>query len=77
MGDSVRVIGDHAFDGCANLKSIVIGKNVSHIGLKAFANCPKLKKIVMIGNPEYVGKKAFPQKKISLFKKILRKIKIK
>ncbi len=37
---SVTRIGDHAFNGCSELTSIVIPESVSAIGTYAFLNCP-------------------------------------
>ena len=43
LGDSVRKIMDMAFDGCSQLKSIVIkSKNINYIGYRSFYGCDSL-----------------------------------
>ena len=36
LGDGVSVVENHAFEGCSNLKSLTIGKDLKSIGTKAF-----------------------------------------
>lgn len=38
LGNSVRIIGDQAFDYCTNLTSVTIPNSVTSIGIYAFAN---------------------------------------
>ncbi len=39
IGNGVKTIGAHAFDGCRHLGSITMGENVASIGDYAFSNC--------------------------------------
>lgn len=82
----ITAVGDKAFAGCGNLKSLTIGKHIKKIGALAFANCKKLKKITIqtkLLTKKSVGKKSFsgihpragikvPMKKRAAYKKILR-----
>ena len=43
----VTSIGEAAFEGCSNLKKIVIPKSVTSISYRAFKGCSNLKKIVI------------------------------
>jgi hypothetical protein len=43
--DSVKTIGEYAFNACPNLKSATIGKGVETIGNYAFSNCSNLQYI--------------------------------
>ena len=45
IGDNVRTIGDNAFYGCKNLKTIKIGESVTEIGASAFQSCIQLENI--------------------------------
>ena len=52
--DSVFSVGEKAFIGCHDLKSVVIDRNAFSIGKGAFAYCTSLKEIeIEEGNPEY------------------------
>ena len=54
MDGSVISIGDHAFRGCNNLKSITIPDSVTSIGVLAFGDCGGLESIVVSsGNTKY------------------------
>lgn len=82
----ITAVGDKAFAGCGNLKSLTIGKHIKKIGALAFANCKKSKKITIqtkLLTKKSVGKKSFsgihpragikvPMKKRAAYKKILR-----
>jgi len=50
-GEEYKVvkIGDNVFEGCAAIKSVVIGKDVRSIGVKAFYGCKSLEKVVIEG----------------------------
>ena len=48
-GDAVVAIGENAFKGCADLKSVVISNSVTKIGGYAFLNCTGLENVI-IGN---------------------------
>ncbi len=41
IGENVKTIGSHAFDGCTNLVEVKLGDNVSSIGEYAFNDCFK------------------------------------
>ena len=43
MGDSVRTLGWHAFNGCGALRSADIGSGLDFIYSEAFNNCPELR----------------------------------
>ena len=47
--DTVVNIGGNAFTGCTNLKSVVIGKNVTDIGHGAFQDCTSLTEVYYKG----------------------------
>lgn len=82
----ITAIGNNAFRGYKQLKSVTVGKNVKKIGTKAFYGCKKLKKIVINTTQlqaKKVGSKAFkgiyfkvnikvPKPKLKSYKKILR-----
>lgn len=56
----VTAIGDSAFAGQSDLKSVVIGKNVTSIGAKAFYNDKNLAKVTFMGTAvKTIGKDAF------------------
>ena len=57
--DSVKIIGDWAFDGCENLKSITIPDGVTEIGGGAFKDCSSLKSITIPDSGAEIGKYAF------------------
>ena len=42
---SVYQIGSHAFDECADLKSVTLGEGIEYIDAWAFYNCPNLERI--------------------------------
>lgn len=43
--DSIQEIDEGAFSGCAQLKEIQLGSNVSFIGKNAFSDCPNLETV--------------------------------
>lgn len=52
--ERVKVIGECAFDGCAKLERVVLGKNVGDIQDYAFSGCGKLATIVVdAGNQDF------------------------
>ena len=59
LGHPVVGIGDNAFAGLNNLKSVILPKSVTSIGNNAFQNCPNLKKVVVKGNLTSVGNDIF------------------
>ena len=46
IGDSVRTIGDNAFNACKSLNTIVIGKSIKNVGMGAFYQCSNLKEVI-------------------------------
>ena len=57
--DSVEYIHGFAFEGCAALSSVTMGKNVKVIGDKAFAYCSAMKEILIPDGLESIGAWAF------------------
>ena len=55
----VTSIGDAAFSGCINLKSVIIEGNVADIGSYAFNNCFGLTNIVIPGSVADIGSYSF------------------
>ena len=47
--DSVKSIGDYAFEWCENLESIEIPDSVKWIGKRVFSNCEKMKSLIFKG----------------------------
>ncbi len=58
--DSVKIIGDHAFDCCSQLKKVKFGNNVERIGECAFSGCP-LEQISLPESLVEIGADAFSQ----------------
>ena len=57
--NEVTHIGEEAFYGCCELKSITIPDNVTHIGDYAFAHCSGLERITIPDSVTHIGKYAF------------------
>ncbi|MGN0654617.1 MAG: leucine-rich repeat protein [Oscillospiraceae bacterium] len=57
--DSVKTIGDAAFNACNALESVVIPKSVKSIGYDAFNGCENLKSISIPGTVTTIGDRAF------------------
>ena len=55
----ITAIGNKAFSGCKNLKSLTMGRNVTIIGISAFQNCVALKKVTIPVKVVRIGSKAF------------------
>ena len=45
LPECVEVIGDNAFENCANLEEVICPKSLKKIGAEAFADCIKLHKV--------------------------------
>ena len=45
LQDGITSVGDNAFNGCLNMRRIVIPQSVTSIGAKAFSGCSKLKTV--------------------------------
>ena len=50
IGDGVTALGDEAFRGCLNLRSVTIPDSVTSIGENAFLGCTNLRKIKLSEN---------------------------
>lgn len=57
----VTTIGESAFSGCRNLKSVKIAESVETIGDYAFNSCESLATVSVLGEPTAVGAGAFGQ----------------
>ncbi len=57
--ESVKYIGNNAFDGCARLKTVTFGNNVEIIGESAFSDCTRLTSIVLPKNLKTIKYNAF------------------
>ena len=55
----VTVIGQSAFNGCANLESIVIPSNITSIGQYAFSGCTSLESVDIAASVTSIGAYAF------------------
>jgi hypothetical protein len=45
IGDGIENIGDYAFNGCKNIKTLTLPSTVTSIGVRTFQNCTGLKSI--------------------------------
>ncbi len=54
IGENNEYIGDHAFEGCSNVKTIDI-KSTIHIGEGAFSECSKLETLILPENLKSIG----------------------
>ncbi len=59
IGDQIEKIGENAFSGCSNLKTVTLGKNVTEIEKKAFYKNTSLKKITIPASIKKIGASAF------------------
>ena len=59
MGDNVTFIGDMAFEGCENLKSICIPNGVTSIGSRTFKYCNSLISVTIGDSVTSIGESAF------------------
>lgn len=59
IGDQIEKIGENAFSGCTNLKTVTIGKNVTEIEKKAFYKNTSLKNITIPASIKKIGASAF------------------
>ena len=57
--NSVKSIGDGAFEGCTNLKSVTIPNSVTSIGSSAFSRCKNLKSVTIPNSVTSIGSSAF------------------
>lgn len=59
LGDSTRIISEHAFDGCTSLKNIELPSTVKEIQFYAFQKCESLQNITLPDSLETFGGNAF------------------
>ncbi|MGN1007926.1 MAG: leucine-rich repeat protein [Butyricicoccus sp.] len=59
LPDTVRVIGERAFHGCKNLRSIKMPASVEEIGLMAFEGCESLTSIRLPDSVKTIGVQIF------------------
>lgn len=59
IGDNIKGIGDDAFKGCENLKSLTLGLQIDSIGNHAFQNCSGLREVNMQDTVQTIGAEAF------------------
>lgn len=59
LPDTIYVIKNDAFNGCKNLESIKLSKNLETIGDRVFTNCKKLKSIDIPDIVSEIGRHAF------------------
>lgn len=59
LPDTVRVIGAHAFEGCAYLLNMDIPKECERIGAYAFADCTRLAAVNIPDSVQEIGQRAF------------------
>lgn len=55
----ITTVGDKAFSGCSNLRSIILPEGVTSIGSMAFEDCTSLTDITIPTNTSSVGAQAF------------------
>ena len=65
---TLKEIGEGAFEGCTNLKDVEIKENsaINKIGKNAFRNCPYLTSIVIPSSVTEIGDDAFDKEIITL-----------
>lgn len=59
LPETVKEIGDHAFDDCYGLTSFTMPNNVLSIGENAFCGCWKIEELILSTNLEVIGDYAF------------------
>lgn len=57
--DSVTIIGDYAFRGCFEVKSVTIPESVRSIGDYAFSACSRLESVTIPDSVRFIGDYAF------------------
>lgn len=68
IDNGVTRIGDHAFCGCKELKSVTIGSDVEEIGIEAFGYCYNMESIKLADSVAVIGHRAFSYcKKLTQF----------
>ncbi len=59
LPDTVKAIGDYAFQGCKNLLSVDLGNGVVQIGEGAFQNCTALESVTLSSSLTTIEDEAF------------------
>lgn len=59
--NTVTLIGNHAFQNCSNLLSIILPQNVRNIGYQSFKLCKTLDSIIIPSSVISIGKSAFSE----------------
>lgn len=59
IGDNIKGIGDDAFKGCENLRSLTLGMAINSIGNHAFQDCSGLREVNFQETVEIIGAEAF------------------
>lgn len=59
IAPGVAAIGDSAFDGCINLREVILPGSVRFIGMAAFRNCTRLTSILLPVGLAHIGDYAF------------------
>ena len=59
MPETMHSIGTSGFDGCRNLKSVIISPSVNVIGVNAVRDCVNLETVVALGNIDVISGGAF------------------
>ena len=59
FSDTVKLIGENAFNNCINLRDITIPEGVTEIGDRAFMGCKQLTSIKIPSSVEKIGERAF------------------
>lgn len=57
--DMIKIIGEDAFAGCENIKTIILPEHVTTISPRAFAECINLTNIKVGNNIDSIGPRAF------------------
>ena len=57
--DSVKRIGDYAFDECTSLTSVTIPNSVTTIGTAVFSDCTRLASVTIPNSVTTIGREAF------------------
>lgn len=59
FNEGLLYIGDYAFRGCTDLKSVEIPSSVKELGYKVFENCFSLERVIFSEGLEVIGRKTF------------------
>ena len=59
LPDSIRVLGDGAFENCDRLYSLTLGRDLTTVGARAFAGCAQLEELKLPDGVTVIGDGAF------------------